>query len=122
MKDWRNKQVLAEDVGGKIVKCIVEDYSYVLIVYTDGTYSLYAADTDYDDDPLIEQVNCCQMKIHDSNFLPILNLMRNGGVISQQEHQKNWDDHLKNCVQSAEDADRREYERLKAKFEPQGDK
>lgn len=121
MSDWQNKQVLAEDVGGKIVKCIVEGYSYVLIVYTDGTYSLYVADTDYDDDPLIEQVDCCQMKIHDRNFLEILNLMLSGGIISEQEHRKNWNDHYENREQSAKDAERREYERLKAKFETQGE-
>ena len=127
MNDWTKLQVLAKDAAGKTVKNILVKSNEVVIVYTDGTYSHFQSDARvYDDDDFESFI----VEFNLSDFLDSYSLMRevaftliDAGVLPEEESvfsivEKARKDALANQAKLIEKAERDEYERLKAKFEP----
>lgn len=128
MKDWTKLQVLAKDAAGKTVKGIHDVDDEVLIVYSDGTYSSFKAFPEcFDgvDEAIVEEFVHADHANNPMILRQTLHLLIDVGVLTKEdmlnvrsiiEMARRKEDDFK--AQLAEKAERDEYERLKAKFEP----
>jgi hypothetical protein len=93
---------LASDTEGKTIARMAVNSHDFTIVFTDGTWASF----EYDGDYLI-----C--------YVPDPYDFKQVGLITQEQYNQHLKEKADLSQQAIEDADRRAYERLKAKFEPQ---
>lgn len=97
-----------ENVRGDVARCVVTE-RYLFVVLADGRWGMFVANSGYDG---------CDPDVEFQGRYPEINCLRDAGIITDAEAKAEYDAIDVQHQQRERDAERAQYEKLRAKFDP----